>query len=145
MAHSWLIIERLENWQVDRATNFTMFGLSDRYKKSAERIEKNDLIFCYVSSGISAFSDIRVVQAPSIKPLRRWADYDAAFDFYISTTPLLILERPHWLPIKSVLHELDLTKDRVEWSQMFRTSLRLLTAHDTQLLKTRIEQRQHSA
>lgn len=144
MAHSWLIIERLENWQVDRAANFAMFGLSNRYKKSAERIEKDDLIFCYVSSGISAFSDIRVAQATGIKPLRRRTDYDAAFDFYISTAPHLVLERPHWLPLKSILHELDLTKDRAEWRQMFRTSLRLLTPHDGQLLKTQIEQSCHS-
>ncbi len=134
---AWLIIERLENWEADQAAGFTMFGLSARYKKLASRIETRDFVFCYVSSGISAFSDIRLVQAAGIKPLRRSTDYDAAFDFYISTAPLIVLQRPRWVSLKSVVSDLDLTKNREEWRQMFRTSLRLLSAHDGELLKAR--------
>ncbi len=139
MAHSWLIIERLENWEADKAEQFSMFGLSNRYKNKADRIEKDDLIFCYVSSGISAFSDIRIVQIGGLKPLRRATAYDSAFAYYIATAPLLILERERWLPIKHILADLDLTKGRAEWRPMFRTSLRSLTEHDAQLLKARLE------
>jgi hypothetical protein len=67
MTQGWLIIERLENWEVDAANKFAFFGLSNRYKKTAAEITQNDTVFCYVSSGISAFSDIRIVQETGLK------------------------------------------------------------------------------
>ena len=45
MVNCWMIIERLENWEVDKKAEFSMFGLSNRYKKAAEQIEKGDLVF----------------------------------------------------------------------------------------------------
>src|SRR5262245_31578159 len=66
---SWLIIERLENWEADKAANFAYFGLSKRYKKFAELIKQDDLVFCYVSTGISAFSDVSQVRSAGLRPL----------------------------------------------------------------------------
>lgn len=145
MSQYWMIIERFENWRVDKSSNFTVFGLSRRYRRMAESMQKGDLIFGYVSSGISAFADIRLVEEAGIKPLRRSFDYDSAFDYYIATSPLIVLERTQWLPLKEVLSALDLTRDRSEWRQLFRTTLRQLTEHDGTLLKREIEVRQGSS
>jgi len=100
---------------------------------------EGDFVFCYVSSGISAFSDIRTVQSGGLRPLRGVVDYDSSFDFFIPTAPLLTLDRDRWLPLKNVLDDLDLTKGRRDWGQMFRTSLRSLTDHDARLLRKELE------
>ena len=145
MPQSWLIIERLENWQVDKSSSFSMFGLSSRYKSIADKIVKGDFVFFYVSSGISSFSDIRVITETKKLPIRRSTNYHSNFDFYLATAPVLILDRSCWLPLKEVLDELDLTKGREEWRQMFRTSLRHLTPHDADILRSRLAtQKQNS-
>lgn len=68
--HHWLIVERIENWDADRQAGFSIFGLPPRYGNISSEIKKGDLVYCYVSSGISAFSDIRVVQDTGIKKLK---------------------------------------------------------------------------
>ena len=139
MPKAWLIIERLENWQVDAANSFAFFGLSDRYRNSAAQIEKGDRVYCYVSSGCSAFSDIRIVKETGLKPLKVQS-YDAAFAHYFSTSPQLVLPRAHWVPVKTIAAELDLTRDRADYRSIFQTSLRKLTEHDSELLTSRLEQ-----
>jgi predicted RNA-binding protein len=58
MAH-WLLVERLDNWNVDKKEGFRRFGLSDKKKTLADRIKKGDTLIFYISSGISKFSDVR--------------------------------------------------------------------------------------
>jgi len=70
MDQDWLIIERLENWEADQANGFSFFGLPRRYKTSASEIKKGDKVYCYVSSRISAFSDVREVTAAGIKHVK---------------------------------------------------------------------------
>jgi hypothetical protein len=70
MAQGWLIIERLENWEVDKAKNFAFFGVPERARKTAAEIAEGDLVFCYVSSGRSAFSDIRVVKEAGLQKMK---------------------------------------------------------------------------
>lgn len=139
MQQSWLIIERIENWEVDAANSFSFFGLSDRYRKPAGQIEKGDLVFCYVSSGKSALSDIRAVQETGLKPLKVQS-YDSAFALYFSTRPVLVLPRENWVRIKDVASELDLTRGRADYRPLFQTSLRKLTEHDSKVLQARLEQ-----
>jgi hypothetical protein len=33
MAQGWMIIERIENWEVDAASNFAFFGLPARLRR----------------------------------------------------------------------------------------------------------------
>jgi hypothetical protein len=139
MGQSWLIIERFENWEVDAANNFSFFGLSDRYRKLAAEIAEKDLVFCYVSSGRSAFSDIRMVQETGLKRLKVQS-YDSAFSLYFSTKSVLVLPRQKWLPIKEIAPELDLTRDRKDYRPLFQTSLRKLTEHDSRILQLRLQQ-----
>ena len=47
----WLIVERYENWVVDRARGFATLGFPERMKKRASQLRAGDLLFVYVSSG----------------------------------------------------------------------------------------------
>ena len=66
----WLIIERVDNWEADRENGFSFFGLPPRYRNVSSAIKKGDKVYCYVSSGISAFADIRVVRDAGIKEMK---------------------------------------------------------------------------
>jgi hypothetical protein len=101
MERYWLIIERLENWEADRANDFAFFGLPRRYRRAAAEVTQNDRVICYVSSKISAFSDIRVVRETGINPVKRTMQdaYDRSFEFFFSTSPTLILPRIAWVPL----------------------------------------------
>jgi hypothetical protein len=138
MGQSWLIIERIENWKADQKSEFSFFGLPDRYRKTASEIRKGDKVFCYVSSGISAFSDIREVRDTGIKRVKaqsREDIYDTNFGYYFTTSPLLVLSREKWVPIGELGSILELTKGRKAWSAVFRTSIRKLTARDASALR----------
>jgi hypothetical protein len=136
MAQSWLIVERLENWEVDAANNFSFFGLSNRYSRTVSAIAENDLVFCYVS-GVGAFSDIRRIEENGLKALKNQS-YSSAFPFSLSTKPVLIVSRSKWVPIKSVASELDLTRGKTDYRNLFQTSIRKLTEHDSSFLEEKL-------
>jgi hypothetical protein len=137
MSQSWLIIERFENWEVDKAKNFAFFGLPERSRKTAAEIAEGDLVFCYVSSGRSAFSDIRMVKQTGLQKMKIQS-YDDNFAFYFSTAPVLALPPQKWVPIKRLASELDLTRERKDYRPLLQTSIRKLTAHDAELLQSRL-------
>jgi len=137
MTQGWLIIERIDNWHIDSANNFSFFGLKSRYRKLAAGVKEKDLIFCYVSSGLSSFADIRVVQEAGLKPLKDQSYWDA-FPLFFSTAPVLVMPREKWVPLKEIGPSLDLTKGRTDYRPLFQTSIRKLTPHDTAFLESRI-------
>jgi len=137
MAQAWMIIERLENWRVDASNDFSFFGLSNRYNRIAAKIAENDIVFCYVSSGVSAFSDIRIVTETGLKPLKNQT-YDAAFPNYFATRPILTLARERWVPIKTLASQLDLTRGKIDYRNLLMTSIRKLTEHDALLLEEQL-------
>jgi len=138
MVQSWLIIERIENWEVDQAAGFKYFGLSERYRTTVANIAENDLIFCYVSRGGSAFSDMRKVREAGIKPMQIQY-YSDNFPFYIATAPLLVLPREKWVPVEAVADQLEMTRDRTHYRAMFQASIRKLSPHDAKFLKKQLE------
>lgn len=137
MSQGWLIVERLENWEVDANNHFTFFGLSSRYRKFAAEIQARDSIICYVSSGLSVFSDIRTVQDAGMRQLKDQS-YDSAFPYSFSTAPVLVLPREKWVPLKEVAPHLDLTRGRTDYRPLLQISLRKLTAHDTIFLEAKL-------
>ena len=142
MQQTWIIIERFENWQVDSANKFAFFGISSRHENIARKVSKGDLLFCYVSSGMSAFSDIRRARETGIKPLRVYTDYDTALPSCILTEPYLVLDPQNWLPVKEVIGHLALTKEHKDWRQLFRTTIRALSEDDARYLLKAIRARQ---
>jgi hypothetical protein len=139
MTQGWLIIERLENWEFDASKNFAFFGLKSRYRKVVAEIKANDSLICYVSSGYSAFSDIRIVQDAELGQLKDHS-YDRAFPHFLSTTSVLVLPREKWVALKEVAPNLDLTKGRTDYRSLFQTSIRKLTEHDSTYLQAKVRE-----
>ena len=144
MQQTWLIIERFDNWQVDSANKFAFFGISSRSENTARKVAKDDLLICYVSSGMSAFSDVRRVRETGIKSLRVYTDYDTALPSCILTEPFIVLDRENWLPAKEVIRHLALTKEHKDWRQLFRTTIRALSEADAHYLLKALQARQRT-
>jgi hypothetical protein len=134
----WLIVERPENWNADKASGFTHFGIGERHTKSASRISEGDLMISYISSGVSKFADIREAVKPGVHKLRRDVGYDGAFSQCIITKSVLALEKHEWLPMSEVVSSLDLTKAAADWRQLLRISLRQINQHDGDVLVRRL-------
>jgi EVE domain-containing protein len=139
MEQHWLIIERFDNWDADRTNGFTFFGLPDRHRNAALEIKKGDKVYCYVSSKISAFSDIRIVLDAGLKKINEdsFEDiYDRSFPYYFTTAPMLVLPREKWVPVKQLASLLELTRGRTEASHraLFQTSIRKLSPGDAAVI-----------
>ena len=93
MTKTWLAVERLENWEVDRSEGFRRFGIPSYLERRAKTVEVDDRVIFYVSSGISCFADIRRITSPTVGKLGLSGAYDEGFPFHISTEPVLSLER----------------------------------------------------
>lgn len=129
----WLMIERLENRQVDESEGFTRFGLSEAAAKRAAKIAAGDLLFFYVSSGISSFSDIRIAESKGVTKLPMGGDYDTGYPFALQTRPHVILDRNCWLPMREFSSKLAFSAGK-DWRQLLRTTLRKLDDADGALL-----------
>lgn len=132
----WLVVERLENWEVDRREGFTQFGIPDSRVSIANRIAHRDLLVFYVSSGVSCFADVREATANGIQKLRMGGQYDTAYPWKLSTRPYLILEREAWIPIQDVLHRLSFASGKGDWRQIMRNTLRHLSVNDAEVILT---------
>lgn len=130
----WMFVERLENWKVDEAEGFRRFGIPDRKGRIASQIRKGDHLIFYVSSGISAFSDIREAMTDGTQALRFGGEYDTAFPISVATRPILVLPREKWVPIKLYLSKLSFTAGKKDWRQTMRNSVRQLECADGETL-----------
>lgn len=136
----WLFVERMEHWQIDEAEGFARFGLSPAAAKRAAEIQAGDRLVFYISSGVSAFSDIREALSGDIEKLRFGGDYDTAYPYAIRTRPVLVLPRTCWLPMREIAPSLDAFSNR-DWRQMMRATLRRMSDTDGKRLIHAIEAR----
>lgn len=130
----WLIVERAENWSVDKSNSFTFFGIGDRHLKSASKIAAGDILISYISSGISKFADVRQAEKAGTHKIRRDVGYDSPFSQYIITKSLVVLQKKNWLPISEVIKDLEFTRSASDWRQLLRISLREVSVNDGELL-----------
>lgn len=135
----WLIVERYENWSQDRDNDFSVFGLPKRKLKLASKINKGDFLICYVSSGRSAFSDVRQVTNDTPIKTPKNVFYDEPFEHCIATEKKIVLPEQNWVSIRGLLTQLNLTKDRANWAPIMLNSLRELDQVDGELIKKEIE------
>lgn len=130
----WLLVERIENWEIDKREGFQKFGIPERRRVLAGQIQKGDLLIFYISSGISMFADIREATSTGTKQLPFGGDYDTAYPLSVSTRPYLILERNRWITIRSLVDKLSFTTGKKDWRQLMRVSLRRLQKSDALLI-----------
>jgi len=136
----WIIVERIDNWETDYASGFKQFGLPERKRKMASRIQPGDILVTYISSGLSMISDLRRVTDAKSKKLQFGGDYDTAFPIALQTEPMAVLEREKWIMFHELSGQLELTREKKDWRQTFRQSLLPLSENDGRLLVSCVKQ-----
>lgn len=129
----FVAVERIENWKVDKENDYSFYGLPERHVKKASAVAKGDILLAYVSSGLSAFTGARRVVSDDLVKLAFGGDYDVACPYALSTEPIVSLEPSQWVPVRSLVDKLDLTRSR-DWRQQFRTSIKPISEPDGQLI-----------
>ena len=76
MPQSWLIVERLENWEVDQRNRFSFYGLPKHLGKTASKIDKDDSITPSFAPLVgvkrTSISDCRPRHAALLGTARAW-------------------------------------------------------------------------
>lgn len=126
----WLIVERRENWEADFTSGFSLFGIPESKLGLASKINKGDILISYISSGISCFSDVRRVVSDKLQKTANKFMYDEPYPYYISTESVHYLPIENWIKVHDVIDKLGLTRNRKDWRQLFRASLRQLSDED---------------
>jgi predicted RNA-binding protein len=130
----WLLVERLENWQIDQRESFRRFGIPARKAKVASGIRRGDLLIFYISSSISAFSDVREAIADGTQTLRFGGDYDTPYPISVGTKPRITLPRERWIPLKQIASRVKFIGGKADWRQAMRNSVRRLDPEDGRLI-----------
>lgn len=140
MKRYWVAIERLQNWRVDKRTGFKTFGVSLSTSRLASKTRPGDLVFMYVSSGRSAFADIREVTSESLGRLRMGGEYDDAFPLCIQTRSVAALPMENWIRFHGLAPKLSFTRRTRDWRQVMRRTLREINADDARIIVKAFEQ-----
>lgn len=140
MPNYWLIVERYENWLTDAGEGFARFGLPESKKRLAEKVHAGDLLVTYVSSGRSAFSDIRRVERDKPERLGAHSSYDTAFPLALKTSPINVLPEGDWIRASELTHALSFLYYG-DWRQTFRTSLKAIPERDGRIIADAIRDR----
>lgn len=138
----FLIVERPENWAVDKETGFSQFGIPRTRASIGSAIRAEDILITYVSGGVSRIADCRRVTAGGLVPRTKDVPYKSVFPWFILTEPLIALSEEEWIPIREMLERLEFAKGITNWRQLFRTSVRRLSATDGYILCEELKRRQ---
>lgn len=134
----WLIVERLENWERDRADGFRVLGFCDSHKRIVESFRPGDILIVYVARARSALADCRRVT--SERPVRsfdrRWSD--DLYPLRITTEPVLTLPIDRWVRIADLAPVLAMTRGKSDWRQIVRQALRRIDPHDAETMMAAI-------
>ena len=140
---TWMIVERLENWQVDNDGGFSTISFPDRYARRLEQFSEGDQLFTYVASRISAFSDIRRVKGRPTAPkhrANRLEQYDSIYPITLLTEPVLVLPSDKWVSFHDLVSQLSFTKDLKDWRNVVRCALRELSEEDAETIRAAMRQ-----
>ncbi len=89
-----LNVESIPNWEADKASDFSMLGLSDRRRKFFSSLEDGDVVVTYVKA--TGFVDVREIAAGGVTKLGLKGKYpDGAWPWQISTRLVVCLGIDH--------------------------------------------------
>lgn len=140
---TWMIVERLENWQSDKTNGFKYLGLEERHVGRARNMTAGDELVIYIASRVSAFADLRTVVDGKIveskRLFNRLSTYDTPYPYAIETAPKLTLPPDQWVSIKPLLSQLEFIGDG-NWRLALRTAIRRLSPEDAVKITTAMRQ-----
>ena len=140
MTKYWLCVTNEENWRVVRSK--LVWGVSDRYKRKMEMLEKGDLLVFYVRpkriGGI-----FKAASAPYVdkKPIFSSEGFRAGelFPNRVKLEPLLVPDEP--IPFEPLIKELRFIKNKEKWTGYIRGAMRQIPEEDFKAIEKALRAR----
>ena len=138
----WMFVETEENASITRELGYKLFGMGPRYRKRAQRMQKNDRVLFYIRTTMNwpatatitseCFEDSSPVWEPKSKP--------SDFKFRIKLKPDLILKDDEYIDGLQLGPSLEYVKrwSPENWPLAFWDRLHLLPQRDFKLLESEI-------
>lgn len=142
---TWILTGSVENFRINVERGFDVIGLKERRRNQAAAFEPGDEVVFYVT-GLQAFGGIAGVRSEMFEdrapiwPQGRKKHLED-YPWRVLAEPLAILEESSFVPVDSLLGELEhLRKWPAEhWHLGFQGQLRTVSETDAKLLRERIE------
>ena len=138
----WMFVETEENASITRELGYKLFGMGPRYRKRAQRMQKNDRVLFYTRTTMNwtatatitseCFEDSSQVWEPKSKP--------SDFKFRIELKPDFILRDDEYIDGLQLGPSLEYVKrwSPENWPLAFWDKLHLLPQRDFKLLESEI-------
>ena len=135
----WMFVETEENASITRGLGYNLFGMGPRYRKRAQRMQKNDRVLFYTRTTRSwtasatikskCFEDDSIIWMPESRPVD--------FKFRVELDPNYILDETQYLDGLQIGPGLEYVKRWApeNWPLAFWDKLHLLPQRDFKLLE----------
>lgn len=136
----WLVSMSEENWKANSRQGFTVYGMSEPYRRSGSTIRTGDLIVMSVMP--ARIAGVLRATIDGLSPLgRSRSHYTEPYPYAVAVEPAVILPPATWLKARELVPELGFAQGRSElgWRQCFRSSLRTVPEDDGHRLVARIQ------
>ena len=138
----WMFAETEENSLITRDLGFTIFGMSGKYKKRAQRMQPNDRVLFYVRQKMSWTASATIVSKSYTGEDLIWGDKDSSKEYRhrVKLKPDHILDDGQFIDGLLIGPSLEYVKrwSPEYWPLAFWENLHLLPQKDFRLLENEI-------
>jgi hypothetical protein len=140
---TWILTGSPENLAATAERDFSLIGLKEGRRPSAERIEPGDRIVFYVTSAMAFAGSVRVTGELYEDRTHVWPGKPGRVDDYpwrFPTEPELILPEAGWVGAEELAGELEHVRKwpPEHWRLAFQGQIRPVSAADAEILLARM-------
>lgn len=140
----WLCTTSELNFNSDAKRNFDVTGFTERNNKIVKKFKPGDRIVYYIN-GISKIGAIVEVTSEYFRSEEKiWIDEDETWPSRATVKPIIVLEKEHFLDIRSIKENLTFVPKSSGWGMAFRGSIRSLSEEDYLFIESRMKKNQMS-
>lgn len=136
--YKYMLITRPENWKKLKSDHNNVWPVSGRNSRLFNKFEVGDMLIVYLSQKSSFAGIIEVtgkLESP-IKPILFMGDF---YEYLLPVKYKVILEDDKLIPIKNLINDLDLTKDRINsYGSALQRAAKRISTSDFELIFSKI-------
>lgn len=131
---AWIVVERYDNWLMDKNRGFDVIGFPKSSKTLASQITKGDRLVVYIASSKSVIAGIHEVTSDTFYTSNDLL-WDEIFPFRFKIKTDIILHEEKFIPIRTLINDLSFIRFPKNWKHYFRTSLRKINGADYSVIR----------
>jgi hypothetical protein len=134
-----LLVTRPNTWDKLSKDPEKVWPVSGRNSKIFGSLKEGEEIIVYLSqkSAFAGILEVSKVLRPSQKPIIYMGD---VYDYFIKVEYKTILDENNLLPIKKLINQLHLTKDKKNWGAILQRAALRITDEDFKLIHSKINE-----